>query len=593
MCYRLEPLFVALVATTAIVAAQPPPGPPPGGPPGTQSAPRDRTASAQTGTAAIRGRIFAADSGKPLRRARITATAPELGSDTRTTSTSAEGRYELKDLPAGRYTIRVSRSGYLALQYGQRRPLEQGTPLQVLDRQIVDSVDFSLPRSATIAGRIIDELSDPVADVQVFPMRMVYFQGRRRLVPDNRGPLVRTDEAGEFRLSGLVPGAYIVMAILRETWTVTENGIERTLGYAPTYYPGTATLTDARRVTVEQGKDATNVNFALMPGRAASISGTAFDASGAPLGGRSVSVTQDMSGPFGTMIMLAGNTTTAADGTFTIRNIAPGQYRLRTQAANARDTRGAISEAIAMPIVLDGVDLTDLSLMTSSGWSFGGSIVTETGATPDAAPARFRITPRLVDGDTNPGPPPPPAGMPPPPGGGPGLIAENGRVRDDWTFTVNAVFGAAHVRATVPDGWTVKAILHDGRDVADTPLEMRSGEELRGVQVIVSNRVTSVTGQLVDSRGGPILDATVIVFADDSSKWAEESRWVRAVRPDQQGRYTIKGLPPGEYLAAAITYVEDGVWNDPDYLDSIRRYAEKLTLNEGESQSPALRVVTP
>jgi len=43
----------------------------------------------------------------------------------------------------------------------------------------------------------------------------------------------------------------------------------------------------------------------------------------------------------------------------------------------------------------------------------------------------------------------------------------------------------------------------------------------------------------------------------------------------------------------AVSYVEDGNWNDPEYLDSLRRYAQRLTLAEGESQSPALKVVTP
>ena len=85
----------------------------------------------------------------------------------------------------------------------------------------------------------------------------------------------------------------------------------------------------------------------------------------------------------------------------------------------------------------------------------------------------------------------------------------------------------------------------------------------------------------------------MLVFASDASKWWEESRWIRAVRPDQQGRYEVRGLPAGDYLAVALSYVEDGMWNDPEYLESIRRYAQKLTLNEGDSQSPALTLVTP
>ena len=67
----------------------------------------------------------------------------------------------------------------------------------------------------------------------------------------------------------------------------------------------------------------------------------------------------------------------------------------------------------------------------------------------------------------------------------------------------------------------------------------------------------------------------------------------RAVRPDQQGQFQIRGLPPGEYLAAAIGYVEDGTWSDPEYLESIRRYGHKVTLGESDAQTVALKFVTP
>jgi hypothetical protein len=122
---------------------------------------------------------------------------------------------------------------------------------------------------------------------------------------------------------------------------------------------------------------------------------------------------------------------------------------------------------------------------------------------------------------------------------------------------------------------------------------MKSGEELSGVQVIVTNRVTTVSGQLADEKGVPVVDGTILMFADDQSKWWEDSRWVRAVRPDQQGRYEIKGLPPGDYLAVALNYVEEGVWNDSEYLESIRRFAQKVTLHDGDNPSPSLKLVAP
>ena len=195
-----------------------------------------------------------------------------------------------------------------------------------------------------------------------------------------------------------------------------------------------------------------------------------------------------------------------------------------------------------------------------------------------------------VESDNEPGPPPPPPGMPAPPGA---MIGENGRIQPDWSFSIGGVRGPSRFRVRVPDGWWVKTILHDGREIIDTPIEVRGGDEMNDVQVVVSSRVTTISGELADEKGAAVSEGTVLVFPDDASKWIEESRWVRTARPDQQGRYQIKGLPPGEYLAVALNYVEDGSWNDPEYLESIRRYAQKLTLSEGDTKSAALKLVTP
>ena len=84
--------------------------------------PRDRApSSAQTGSAVIRGRIVGADTGKPLRRVKVRLSGAELGRDERMVSTDADGRYEITDLPAGRFTLSAERRGYLPLRFGQRR----------------------------------------------------------------------------------------------------------------------------------------------------------------------------------------------------------------------------------------------------------------------------------------------------------------------------------------------------------------------------------------------------------------------------------------------------------------------------------------
>ncbi len=264
-----------------------------------------------------------------------------------------------------------------------------------------------------------------------------------------------------------------------------------------------------------------------------------------------------------------------------MKNVAPGDYTLQVRAAI--DVGGAsVQEGASMPISVSDVDLDNLVLQTSSGWAVSGQFTTDTGAAPTVPRERVRVTPRPLSAGAT------PLGQGP---GNPG--GERGRVEEDWTFVASSVHGAARIRASVPDGWMVKSILQDGRDVTDTVFELRSGETLSGIQVVISNRVNSVAGQVVDGKGAPLAEGTVILFASDAEKWGEDSRFVRSARPDQEGKYQIRGLPPGEYLAVAVEYVEDGMWNDPEYLESMRGYGRRVTLGESDEQTVALTLVTP
>jgi hypothetical protein len=86
------------------------------------------------------------------------------------------------------------------------------------------------------------------------------------------------------------------------------------------------------------------------------------------------------------------------------------------------------------------------------------------------------------------------------------------------------------------------------------------------------------------------LDATVIVFADDSGKWGPRSRFIESARPDQQGRFKIQGLPPGRYLAIAVGYLEPGEERDPDLLKAWLQSGTPFTLSEGQTHALDLRL---
>src|SRR5262249_30324380 len=151
---------------------------------------------------------------------------------------------------------------------------------------------------------------------------------------------------------------------------------DATMGYAPTYFPGTNNVADAGRIVVGVGQERSAADFALTPGRAAAISGTAIDAEGKPFGSVNLMLevrAVDGGGSFQSV----GGAAVGPDGGFVIRDVSPGAYVL---SASRQDTN---PEVARMPIVLDGVDLGGLTLTGSAGGTVSGRVVIEA---PDGTP---------------------------------------------------------------------------------------------------------------------------------------------------------------------------------------------------------------
>jgi hypothetical protein len=550
----------------------------------------------------ITGRVLAADTGRPVKRARVFASSAELPGG-RGALTDDVGVYDLPELPAGRYSVIVSKSGFVSLSYGQRRPLQAGTPLQLVDGQQLKGVDFRLPRGSVIEGRVLDEDGDAMPGVMVRVMRYQYQQGDRRLVAAGSA---QTDDQGRYRVWGLTPGDYYVSAVARN-FNVGggrggrggpggpggplggipfggRGGVGMGLGvgvvagpptdepeqlaYAPTYFPGAPSVNEAKPVTVGLGQELLDINFSMQLVRAARITGHVTNPDGSPTTSGSVNLVTEGTAA-GRQIGANFGGRIQWDGEFSLANVAPGRYLLRARGDDTETPQHA-----SQPISVNGQDLEGVMVVLAPGATINGTVVFQPGQSPAPDLTQVRITAPSTD-QTSFGPQP------------------NVRVDKEGRFTLAGVPAGSHLIRPGGNnlrGWALRSVSIGGREITDSPLSLRAGENVADVEIVFTDRLTEISGTVTNAQGTPAPDFTVLAFPTDASLWRPQARHVMTARPDQTGKYRIRALPPGDYYLATVDPSEQGEWFEPAYLEEHRNGAARLTLGDGDVKTQDFRI---
>jgi hypothetical protein len=109
--------------------------------------------------------------------------------------------------------------------------------------------------------------------------------------------------------------------------------------------------------------------------------------------------------------------------------------------------------------------------------------------------------------------------------------------------------------------------------------------------LIVTDRITELTGTVTDATGRPAGDDWIVVFSADKKHWWSGSRRMRLVRPEAKGLYRLRSLPAGTYV---VTTIRDAVGlGQNDLLARLPALAAtgvRVTLAEGERKVQDLRV---
>jgi hypothetical protein len=233
------------------------------------------------------------------------------------------------------------------------------------------------------------------------------------------------------------------------------------------------------------------------------------------------------------------------------------------------------AEFAALPVAVSGEDVSNVVVVTGRGATATGRISFEGNKPNDVAAIRINA-------------------IPADPGDGPMMMmgGGGGAPKADGSFELKGLSGRRLLRLMgLPEGWRMKAVRAGGDDATDTGIEFKPGEQVSNLEIVVTSAATEINGAVTGANGAALKDYTVVVFSDDPQQWTLPlSRWVAGARPDQDGRFKIRNMPGGTYYAAALEYVEQGGWADPELLERLRTSAHRFTLGEGETQTLQLKL---
>lgn len=552
------------------------------------------------GTSEIGGRVVASNAPTPIARAFVTVTGQALPKGL-TVITDEDGHFVFRDLPAGSFTITAARPSYVTSSYGAKRPGRPGTPVSVGTGQRVADLAIELARGAAITGMIRDQNGDPMPNLDVVTTPLA-------AQPGSPVASVMTDDRGIYRVFGLAPGQYLVMARLSgitspNVGQVSDAEIDDllqklqqrasagrggaiasaepvaargrgeagprfpTYGYAPFYYQGTPDPDQAVAVVLAEGEERQGVDIVLRLIRNVTVEGRVSFEDGTVPPNTQITLTRTGTrARSGDVLVTPGSMRRAdASGGFQFTGVAPGKYRVI-----ARATTTAAFWAVA-DMTLGDADISGLAMTLRPGMRLSGRVIFDahTLRPPDTTAVRLRV----VD-----------VASP----GGPVASAAG---RADGTFEINGILPGVYSMASVwaDTGWWLRSVEIGGKDLLDFPVELNAGD-VTGAVVTFSDRHTELTGTLQTASNLPAPEHFIIVFPSDRSLWGRASRRLQSTRPSTAGQYSLRDLPPGDYFIAALTDLEPGDLMDTAFLEQILPAAVTVRLGEGERKVQDLRL---
>jgi hypothetical protein len=558
------------------------------------------------------------DLGRPVRLAAISLESAAIPHALSAVSDD-DGRFAFAELPEGTYTLSAAKGAYISNAYGATRPGGRGTRVVLAEGQRVGGLRLELQRGAVITGVISSPDGTPLTGVEVaaLPADAVRVHGEYLLQPAT----VRTDDRGAYRMFGLAPGAYVVIASIRTAGSgdseapdaalldarfealrrreagggsarVVPGGAASparrpaTVDFAETYYPGTVHVEGPADIALAAGEERAGVDFSIALVPTAGIEGTVVTADGSPL--PRVHVGLGRAGPhlsFLSSQLFAGDVD--AEGRFSYRSLPPGRYTLTARAPSGPNRSASPARYASATVTLDGDDVTGLLLPLTPGRRFAGQVAFDP-APPDL-PTRRRLSALLVmesyvaaaraSGRA--------IAITP-------TISPSSTIR----FDERGAFDAGDLepgqyllvgRAAADSGWWLRSAMSGGRDLLDTGVPL-DDTDLTDVVLTYTTRRSALVGAIESFDETPAPGCFVVVVPVDRSLWRPRARRILSTRPDSTGAFAFSNLPAGDYHLAAVLDMDRDDLARTEFLDAVASSSIRVTVRDGETTVQRVRM---
>jgi len=489
--------------------------------------------AAQSGagkTATIEGTVTDSVTGAPIPRVHVTLNGSIDGLPGRYGATAAaDGKFSITGIAPGSYSLAGERVGFVSMP---RQHTNASLTMKADDHKT--DVDLKLMPAGAITGRVTDAQGEPVegANVEV--------QGARG------GQSRATDENGQFRIGGLAPGRYRVLASANDIWKGppeirTDGTVE--VHNAATYYPSVITANEAGKVAVQAGVETTGVDIQFVRVPFVRVSGKIF---GAPkTADRVVVMVLKNEGGEGREVK--------PDGSFEIWHLDPGKYKLVGQW-NDRDGRQVQTVTANIQVAESDIDNIELRVVPDSEISGRLEFQDDRAKQMPASDDGSRNV--VLNGDGLWSEPPAPAS-----------------IGTDDTFHLEKVpAGKYQVRLSWDTAY-VKSMQLGSTTFDGSVLDLRNGAGKADLTLLVAAATGSISGAVRDDKGNAAADTQVSLVESDS----EAESPIRFSTTMSDGTYTFANLPPGSYKIAA---------GEPGELET---NAETVDLGDGDKVTKDLK----